>query len=332
MQCLECGKKEAKYDGLCEDCFLKKTKFTELPQYIDLTICPHCHAVKFGGHWEHVPLEDAVYMMVDRNLKFMHEYDSYRLRVEHGEIEGEFHVLATVDITYKDIHTRELHEVLFDLKYESCPRCNRYYGNYFEAILQLRGLREYEVSEVIEFLRERVEYYAQKNENLFITKSVERREGWDFYLSDKREARKISREIARKYGATVKESPQIAGRKDGQDIYRVTYSVRLPAYRTGDVVNVEGTYYLIEGINQNFIKGKDILSGKSKLIDSKRHRIYMLVERKNIKKMLVIYQDGENVQLLSEENRVIDARTPWHLEPGKYVNAIVVDGTVYVLP
>ncbi len=332
MLCLECGKREAKYDGLCEECFLKKTRFTDLPRHIDMVMCPHCHAIKFGGHWESVSMEDAIFVLVDRNLKFLHEYDSYTLNVEHGAMEGEFAVLATIDIKYRGLTTQEIHEILFDVKYESCPRCNRYFGNYFEAILQLRGMRDYEVSELLNFVHSQVAHYAEKNLDLFITKEVEKKEGWDFYLSDKREARKIARDLARTYGAEIKKSPKIVGRKDGQDIYRVTYSVRLPPYRSGDIVVVDGAYYELESINGHFITAQDIVELRKKHIDTRRHDVVLVREKNEIEEMMVIYQDGDNVQLLSKDNRVVETRANRPLKSGANVRTVTIEDNIYILP
>ncbi len=332
MLCVECGKREAKIGALCEVCYVKKTKFTDIPRHIDVVMCPHCHSVKFGGHWEEVSLEDAVYSLIDRGIKFLHEYDSYSLEVEQEGSEGEFRAFATVEVHYKGVVARELHEVLVDVKYESCPRCNRFFGNYFEAIVQLRGMREYEEKELTDFLRARVMHYSAKNPNLFITKEVHKKEGWDFYLSDKREARKVAREISRTYGAEVKESPQIAGRKDGQDLYRITFSVRLPEYRRGDVVEIEGRYCVVDTIDRHFLRVTELVSGRKKVVDSRRHAVKMVAERTQVEEMLVVYQEGDTVQLLTRDNRVIEARCREELPQGRYVQVVSLGGVVYVLP
>ncbi len=332
MLCIECGKREAKYDGLCEECFLKRVKFTELPRHIEIVVCPHCHSVKFGRHWESTDIEDAIYRIVDRSLRFNHEYDSYELQVSHGEIEGEFIVEAAVKIKMGDVSAEETHVVNMHIHHESCPRCNRFFGNYFEAILQVRGMREREISEVLNFVYERIEYHANRNENLFLTKEVEKKEGWDFYLSDKREAKKIAKEICHKYGASLKESPQLAGRKDGRDLYRVTYSVRLPDYRKGDVVEIEGEPYLVDSISGTYIRGISLKDGRHKRFDSKRHSIKLLVKSDEFERAIVVYSRGEETQLLDSNNTILELRTPLTLKDGSTVKIARVGDDVYVLP
>jgi nonsense-mediated mRNA decay protein 3 len=239
MLCLECGKREAKYEGLCEVCFLKKVKFTKLPPHMEIVRCPHCGAVKFKGEWKRLDEDEIIKELIERNFEVLHDYDSINFEFETSQYEGDLNLHVVFHINYKDLKVDEEHYSIDHIKYESCPRCNRFFGNYLEAILQIRGLREGELQGVINYAHERLEHYAQKNEDLFITKEEEKHGGWDIYISDKKEAKKVAEELCRRYGATLKESPHIVGRKDGKDVYRMTYSVRLPDYRVGDVVEIE---------------------------------------------------------------------------------------------
>jgi len=332
MLCIECGKREAKYDGLCEECFISKVKFTTLPQHLDIVMCPHCHAIKFGGKWERVPINEAIKRIVDKNLKFLYEHDSYSLACNYDSTEGEFEVEVDVNVKYRDLNVTEHHVVRFELRYESCPRCNRYYGNYFEAILQLRGLRKEEQFEVLEYAHNRVAYHSRKNEDLFLTKEVEKKEGWDLYLSDKKEAKKIARELCHKYGASLKESPQIAGRKDGQDIYRITYAVRLPEYRIGDIIEVDGRYYVVSEIHDKFVSALDLYEGKRKNIDSRKHHINRIAKNKDLKRATVVYCRDGNIQLLSENNEIIETTTQINVANGATVKTLKINGNVYIIP
>ncbi len=328
MHCLECGVREAKYEGLCEECFLKKVRFTKVPEHIEITECPHCHSIKLGSHWERISLKDAVKSEIERNMDVLHEYDECKISIEYEDNKAE----VTVNITYGDLKTQEIFEVSVATKYESCPRCNRFFGNYFEAIIQLRDMREGEVEEILNYVYDRIEHYARKNENLFLTKAVEKREGWDLYLSDKREAKKISREICKKYGATLKESPQIAGRKDGRDVYRVTYAVRFPPYRRGDVVEVEGRVYVVSEISDSYVHCISLDDGSKKSIDSKKHTIRTKVKGDELESALVIYKEGETVEIMDKNNVIMDITTRLSVEEGRYVKIAKVDDEIYILP
>jgi len=55
-----------------------------------------------------------------------------------------------------------------------------------------------------------------------------RPEGWDYFLVDTLAARALARLARQRLGASIKESATLVGRKDGVDVYRVTFCVRLP--------------------------------------------------------------------------------------------------------
>ena len=332
MLCVECGKREAKYDGLCEECFLKKTKFTHIPEHLTITMCPHCHAIKFGGVWKDIGINEAIEKTVKKNVKLLHELDSYELKIEYGEGDGELRGEVYIYIKYKDLTTTEIHPVVFSIKYQSCPRCDRYFGNYFEAILQIRNIRDYEETDILNYVEGRIKHYEERNRNLFLTRREKRKEGWNLYLSDKKDAKKIAREIVQRYGASLKDSPQIAGRKDGRDVYRVTYSVRLPDYRKGDVVKYDDSYGVVEDIRGTFLKIKDLENYHEKLVDSRRHKIVLVFKQKELKKGVVVYSRKNYVQLLGADNRIIDANIPVKIENGSDIHYFEVDGRVYVVP
>ncbi len=332
MLCVECGKKEAKYDGLCEECFLKKVSFSALPQHLTLTVCPHCHAVKFGGVWEDMPIDEAIRKIVEKNLKITHELDSYQLEIEYEHRKPDFYCEVNVHIKYHDLEVVETHPVSFAIKYQSCPRCDRYFGNYFEAILQVRNIREEEEKRIVEYIHGRIMHYAKKNRNMFLTREEKKKEGWDFYLSDKRDARKIARELVHKYGATLRESPQLVGRREGRDVYRVTYSIRFPDYRIGDIISVGGAYGLVMDIRGTFVKVVGLNNFRERLIDSRRHKIILALKGEDLKNGLVIYSRGDYAQILSEDNSVIEIESPIKMENGKGVRYFEVEGKIYVVP
>jgi nonsense-mediated mRNA decay protein 3 len=75
---------------------------------------------------------------------------------------------------------------------------------------------------------------AAGNRQAFLTKSGPVPGGFDYYIGDIEAGRIISKLIASRLGATVQETAKLAGRKEGEDIYRVTFLVRIALYSTGD--------------------------------------------------------------------------------------------------
>ncbi len=332
MLCVECGKREAKYEGLCEECFLKKVKFVDIPQHMEVVRCPHCGAVRFKGEWKRLEEDEIIRELINRNLLVLHDYDALSYNFDMIEEDGEFQLTVHFHIRYVDMKVEEEIYSRVNVKYESCPRCNRFFGNYFEAILQIRGLRDGELQDVVSYAHERIAFYAEKNENLFVTKEGEKHGGWDIYISDKREAKKVADEMARKYGATVKASPHIVGRKDGRDVYRVTYSVRLPDYRQGDVVEVEGRYYGVSHISGHFLKLVSLDNGSEKTVDVRRHSVKVVGRRDELEDAMVVFFQGDEVQLMDENYSTLVAKTWKAYTSGEKVKIIRIEGTVYVVP
>jgi len=332
MLCVECGKREAKYDNLCEECFLKKVKFTHLPRHMEITQCPHCGAVKFRGEWKRLDRKEMFHELVMRNLTVLHEYDAIDVDIKEREERGVIHLDVKFHIRFKDLKIIEEHFCEVTINYESCTRCNRYFGNYFEAILQLRGMREGEREKVREFAYSRIEYYAEKNENLFVTKEEEKKEGVDLYLSDKREAKKVARDICDRYGASLKESPQLAGRKDGHDVYRVTYAVRLPDYRSGDVVQIDNIFYLVEKVSRSMLFLLSLKDGRRKHVDTKRHKIERIIPQNELEEAMVIYSHSDYLQLMDKDYNILEVKSPFKHPNGSKIKIARINGEVLVLP
>ena len=332
MLCIQCGEREAVIDGLCKECFLKRVKFTSLPPHIEFFKCPHCGAVKFKGEWKRMDEDSIIAELIERNMDVLHEYDSMDVEFSLGEGDKEIPLHVNVRINYRGIEVEEEHFSEVAVKYESCPRCNRYFGNYFEAILQIRGLREGELESVVYFAHSRLENYARKNENLFVTKEEGKHGGWDIYISDKREARKVAEDIVRKYGANLKESPHIVGRKDGRDVYRMTYSVRLPDYREGDVVKMNDSYHVVSHVSSHFLKLISLKDGKERSVDVRKHRVEVVAKRDELEEGMVIFSSGEDIQLMDSEYKTLDAKSPFEKRPGEKVKILRTEEGVYILP
>lgn len=51
-------------------------------------------------------------------------------------------------------------------------------------------------------------------------------EGWNCFFTDTLAARAVAKLAKQRYGASLKESSSLVGRKNGQDLYRVTFCLR----------------------------------------------------------------------------------------------------------
>jgi NMD3 family len=71
-------------------------------------------------------------------------------------------------------------------------------------------------------------------------------EGWDHFFTETLAARNVARLFKDRFGAEVKESATLYGRKDGRDLYRVTFAVRLPVHLPGDYYVDKGRLFRLD--------------------------------------------------------------------------------------
>ncbi|MCI4351647.1 MAG: 60S ribosomal export protein NMD3 [Thermoplasmata archaeon] len=235
--CASCGRTDRPLvDGVCAECTLKKRPLVTVPESAMIVICPTCGARQRGRHWERegAPMnlgsEDlAPFLTVDPEAGVRRVRWTETLA---GETVRRFEGVA--DVRFRGLDTPVPLRLLVRTEHRVCPTCSRRTGNFFTAILQLRGPDERLRSHAAD-LRE---YLAQEWDRLVpelrgewrkaLTRREELPEGWNLYVTDTQAARGIARHLKSRTGATLKESATLWGRRNGQDVYRVTFRLRFP--------------------------------------------------------------------------------------------------------
>ncbi|MEM4071596.1 MAG: NMD3-related protein [Thermoplasmata archaeon] len=334
MKCIICGINDSKYENLCVSCFLKNTKFIELAESIDLTVCPHCGAIKIKKEWIYnKTLESVLSEYLLNSAKKYHEYDSASIKLSISK--NLDLIRSDVTIHYKDLEKLEKFETKLQILKNSCPVCNKILGDYFESILQIRSDRdvsESEKNEIIEFVYREVR--AQNNPNIFIMKYEEMHTGLDFYLSSNHFAHILVKEIQDLYSGTIKESPHLYGRKEGEDLYRITYMIRLPEYRAGDFIKNKDKQYRILNLNAKGLKVVDLNSGEIKAISQKSYidqGYKLFAKREDVLDAILIYASGNELQIMDQQNRLYELKAPKY-KVGKDLKIIKDNENVYIVP
>ncbi|WP_457590658.1 60S ribosomal export protein NMD3 [Geoglobus sp.] len=260
MRCASCGR-ESEYP-VCGKCLSTRISPVEVPPVVEITMCSRCGEYRLD-RWRAVSLEDAVEFHLSRGVHVHSELSVETLEFEPvGDVVGRY--VFRLSGMLRDYPYS--YETFFEVRVRkiACERCSRQAGGYYEAIIQIRAdnrsLRNEELDRISEIIAHSVER-EHTNPRAFISKIEERKEGIDVYFGDKRLAQKIARNIAKTFGAEIKESSKIAGRDDGRDFYRFTYLVRLPEYFAGDVVEDDGTEVIVTSVERR--KGYDIRTGKA---------------------------------------------------------------------
>ncbi len=235
--CVVCGRTgRPLVDGVCADCAADRTTLATAPQRVVVTICPTCGSRRVGQRWEGAGSSSALtasdltpHVRVGPEVGLRHvDWEEVASTPTVREFEGR----ARVGFRGVERTVRVPMSVRIDSR--TCPDCSRKSGRYFTATLQLRGPAD-GPAEKAPALRDRLE--GQWNRMLQDARPDWRKavswleplpEGFDAYFTDTLAARGMARLAKARFGASVKESATLFGRKDGRDVYRVTFCLRFP--------------------------------------------------------------------------------------------------------
>jgi nonsense-mediated mRNA decay protein 3 len=120
------------------------------------------------------------------------------------------------------------------IEHRTCLDCSRRSGHFYTAQIQLRAPEEPR-REPARALRARLaqvwDLARQETQNHWeqaVSFAEELPEGWDYFFTDTLAARGLARWMKNRFHAELKESASLWGRKDGRDVYRVTFCLRVP--------------------------------------------------------------------------------------------------------
>jgi len=126
-----------------------------------------------------------------------------------------------------------------------CDRCGRIAGDYFASIVQVRGTdRTPTAAENDRAIEIAESYVAEREEtgdrNAFITETKRTKDGVDMKISTNQLGQGIAHRIVRELGGSVSDAPTLVTEdSDGNEVYRVTFTARLPPYTPGDVIDLD---------------------------------------------------------------------------------------------
>lgn len=257
--CPKCGTQtDELFDSLCEDCFKQEIKLIE-PTGISVSICRTCGCY-FKGN-ERTSIEAVVEDTIRKEIGKKYGCDS---EVEIKEIktgDKRAHAVLIAKAELRGVQLTENGEVEVVLKRESCERCNRIAGGYYAGIVQIRADDRIPTDEELA-IAEKIAH-SSLIEPDFISKEVLLKEGLDIYVSSMECGRRISNAIVRRFGGSYSKSQKLYGRKDGRNVYRVSFSVRMPGFRVGDVLEIgDKRISVAEMVEGRGIEGVDIDTGE----------------------------------------------------------------------
>ena len=341
MFCVECGKEGKIFrDGSCLECYLKTHNFTEGPETIELTICPHCNSYKFKNSWYSEHIGDILRRIVKSNFKISKELDKLDINTVCKDTKDGLNCNVFISGFLDDIEILEEHNVNFHFNKVVCDICSKRFGGYHEAIVQIRAenrkLKEEELKQVEISINGLVEdIQAKGDRSLFISDIAEAHGGLDYYISEKSAGLVIAKKIQEQFGGEIKQSSKNVGMKDGKQIYRMTYLIRIPSIEKGIYIKNDNSFYQVVSFNVNKVKLIDLSTWNEIIVDIKSIKNASKMGAEDlIKEMILVSQKEDEVQVMDEKNyeiKVIRKPKPVSFD-SKTIKIIKIEDRLFLLP
>ncbi len=338
--CPKCGK-TYEGEGLCSNCYMKQHRLFEAPAFVEVKICPRCAAVFRKGKWKKTPVDETITAAIKDELRINSQAKNPEIEI-HLELIDSYSMRATLKVsaTVKGERVSKKETVTVRLRRDSCERCSRIAGGYYSAIVQIRG--DLRVPDKRELIRaSKIAHDAVQrmrlggDEMAFITDEKEVDEGIDLYASTAGAGKQISNAIVEDIGGYVSSSPKLIGKKEGKEIYRVTYSVRLPEFVSGDIAAIDDDVIEVRRVGK-LLSGINLKTGARYSRRREELKNVLKIGSKVDKKKAILTMTGESeIQILDPDDfSPVYLSRPAFLkaESGSEIFVVKTEKGIFVLP
>ncbi|MFA1609612.1 60S ribosomal export protein NMD3 [Halobellus rubicundus] len=232
---------------LCDDCYFADFDLVDAPDRIEVRVCSQCGAVHEGNRWVDVGARDYTDVAVEQVTEALGVHlkaEDVRWGVEPEQVdENTIRMHCTFSGIVRDTYREEQVTVPVFISRQTCDRCGRIAGGYYASIVQIRADERTPTAEEEQRAVEIAEAYVAEREatgdrNAFVSEVTETGDGTDIKLSTNQIGGGVAKRIVRELGGHVEEYPTLVTEdSDGNEVYRVTYAVRLPKFTPGDVID-----------------------------------------------------------------------------------------------
>jgi nonsense-mediated mRNA decay protein 3 len=271
--CPRCGA-PTEEEGLCPACRVADTRWMICEPRVTAVSCPTCESLKRGKTWSdlRVEREDLIGELALSAVTLHEDVKNPRSTVRHEEM-TQNRTACTIDIdaTLYSIPVHGTCQTEIAWQRETCDRCGRISGGYYEGVVQVRAtdrkINGYEREVAASIANQAEEALQEAGDRLSFVSSIdESRDGVDIVVGSQHLGQTISQMITGALGGRYTTHPKLVGEKDGKALYRVTYSIRLPFYQKGDVVAVKGNYFEVRDLENKRLKVFDLQTGSTRTI------------------------------------------------------------------
>ena len=309
MFCVVCGREtpdEELRGGECPSCYLEKNVPVSVRDHVDVEVCVHCNARRRGEVWieGHGSLEPVVDDAVREAVLFAKVVDRPRSRVEVvAEDERNFTVNILASGVAEGVPFELPLKTRSRVKNGTCVRCSRVQGGYYEAIVQVRatkrGIEKEEMRQLKQLASRFIErIVADGDRSAFVLRDEEIDRGIDIYMGTTNSGRMLAKQISNEFGGRTSEHPKTVGQKDGLDLIRMTFAVKLPEYRAGDIVVLDDEVFRVSSIGAKTVQLTELKSAKLRHVERvAMDRAYVL-SPKDAREAVVVSATATELQLL----------------------------------
>jgi len=350
VPCPECGEPTRTGDSedkLCDDCYVEALDVLDVPKEVVVQVCSRCGSYVRGEDWishdEAVPDEDVAVRAVKEatQVHIKAREPSLVLGIE-GKDPNKLSVRVEALAVARGRHVEDEAVVTVTLDRTSCPTCSKRAGGYYESVVQIRAKGRDPTEDEKESAVKHAYDIAGKDysdRDTFVTKTVEAKGGIDIYMSTNASGSQIARRMKNEYGGSYDDSPTLVGERDGEELYRVTYSYFLPEFVFGDIVGIGGTAVVVtsNGGDASF-KGIDLRTGKRKTVETKDRgdtEVRRLGSLEDTKETTVVTSSDDEVKVLHPTTyETLTMRRPSFLDApqGEEIGVVGTEKGLYPIP
>ncbi|MEF8937747.1 MAG: 60S ribosomal export protein NMD3 [Halovenus sp.] len=239
--------REGRDSALCDSCYIDQYELVAAPDRIEVSVCAQCGAVKRGNRWVDVGAEDYTDIAIDevtQALSVHVEATGISWQVSPEQVdETTIRMHCQFSGVLRGTPLAEELTVPVKIGRETCERCGRIAGGSYASIVQLRSIdrdpTETERDRAKEIAHQLVDDLESRGDReAFVTEINEVEGGLDIRLSTTRLGQQVARQIVTELGGSFTDHETLVTEdSDGNEVYRVTYAVRLPPYRAGEIVD-----------------------------------------------------------------------------------------------
>jgi nonsense-mediated mRNA decay protein 3 len=338
MLCLRCGKREQFSDNICEKCIIDTVKPIVAKPVVHGSVCPSCNRIQRGKSWDDCTgdLTDAACQIAFRSLSIEENIRSphIELSVDHYD-SNTFKISGETRSNYKGVFIDQKINTEVRITLNQCPFCSKQSGNYFEAIIQIRGLdglSEKEVDDLLFYIEDQTEKTSLKDPNVFITKIEKVRGGYDFYMGENTFSKQFSQKLHDTYGGEHKWSSSLFGRREGRDIYRHTYLVRLPGFVVGDYLLRDDEPLKVKKIAKK-VSVHSLKTDRELSIELSEAMSFRKLKKDDVEiDLIVVSHSDDEVQVLHPTTmRTVDLLLQHRIVQSETIPGALIEGELYLV-